>query len=157
MDPSLDWHHAHNLDLLASCYQHKGQVKLAEKTLRESETLQVLSSYRAFAQRELPGFLILRGRYEEALKEARALGESKFVQGRAVGRALAGQALLALGRTGEAQVELDAAKRELDAVPVVGNGVEPTKASVEPWVNALEGEMLLRAGKTKAGEEILKG
>ena len=33
IDPALDWHHAHNLDLLASCYEHKGQMKLAEQTL----------------------------------------------------------------------------------------------------------------------------
>lgn len=38
IDPSFDWHHGHNLDLLATCYQHKGQVRLAEKTMREAAT-----------------------------------------------------------------------------------------------------------------------
>lgn len=156
MDPAMDWHHAHNLDLLASCYQHKGQVKLTEETLRESATLGVLSSYRAFNQRELPNFLLHRGRYEDALKEARALAKSTYPQGRTVGHALAGQALLALGRADEAKIELDAARRELEAVPTVGNGLEPTRTAVGPWVDALQGEMLLRAGQKAEGEEILK-
>jgi tetratricopeptide (TPR) repeat protein len=38
IDPQLDWHHGHNLDLLAACYQHKGQMKFAEKTMREAWT-----------------------------------------------------------------------------------------------------------------------
>ena len=63
IDPALDWHHAHNLDLLASCYEHKGQMKLAEKTMRESATLKAVSAYRAFNMRELPNFLIHRARY----------------------------------------------------------------------------------------------
>ncbi len=61
--PDLDWHHAHNLDILASCYEHKGQMKLAEKTMRESADLKVTSAYRAFNVRELPNFLIHQGRY----------------------------------------------------------------------------------------------
>ena len=67
IDPALDWHHAHNLDMLASCYEHKGQMKLAEKTMRESAKLEVVDAYRAFNLKELPNFLIHRGRYQEAL------------------------------------------------------------------------------------------
>jgi tetratricopeptide (TPR) repeat protein len=157
MDPSMDWHHAHNLDLLASCYQHKGQLKQAEQTLRESAKLDVLSAYRAFNQREYPNFLLQRARYEDALKEARALRDSKYVQGRTVGHALAGQALLALGRADEAKAELDAAAKELENVPVMGITLDPTQSMVAPWVDALRGEMLLRSGKQNEGVEILKG
>lgn len=156
IDPAMDWHHAHNLDLLAGCYQHKGQVKLTEKTLRESGSLEVLSAYRAFNQRELPSFLLHRGRQEEALKEARALAQSKYPQARAVGQALAGQALVALGRGNEAKAALDAATRELEAVPAATIGLDPPRVMVAPWVDALRGEMLLRAGSRKEAHEILK-
>jgi tetratricopeptide (TPR) repeat protein len=157
IDPAMDWHHAHNLDLLASCYEHKGQMNRTEETLRESASLAVLNAYRAFAQRELPSFLLQRGRYDEALAEAGALAGSTYAQGRAVGHALAGQALVALHRMEEAKAALDAAQRELESVPAIGNGVEPTRTAVAPWVDALRGEMLLRAGDRAQGGDVLKG
>jgi tetratricopeptide (TPR) repeat protein len=156
IDPSLDWHHAHNLDLLASCYEHKGQMKMAEKTLRDSATLGAVSAYRAFNLRELPNFLIHRGRYQEALEAARALADSKYPQARCVGHALAGQALLWLGRTDEARLELEVAQRELETVPQLTIHLDPSRAVVEPWVNALRGELLIRSGKRQEGETVLK-
>jgi tetratricopeptide (TPR) repeat protein len=156
LDPALDWHHAHNLDLLASCYQHKGQMTLAEATLRKSEALAVLSAYRAFNQRELANFLIQRKRYQEALIVALALSESKFVQGRCVGHALAGQALAALGRSAEARAQLELARKQLESVPIIANGLDPTHSMVKPWVDALAGELLLRAGKNEDGRKLLK-
>jgi tetratricopeptide (TPR) repeat protein len=105
IDPALDWHHVHNLDLLASCYEHKGHMKLAERRLRESATP------------ALPNFLIHRARYQEALEAGRTLSGTDYPQSRCVGHALAGQALLGLGRTDEARKELEAARRELETVP----------------------------------------
>lgn len=156
IDPALDWHHAHNLDLLAGCYEHKGQMKLAEKTLRESAALAPVSAYRAFNMREMPNFLIHRGRYDEALEAARALTTLEYPQGRAVGHALAGQALLWLGRTDEAQKELDAAQKELATVPQLVIGLDPPRSMVEPWVEALRADLLLRSGKVDEGRAVSK-
>lgn len=156
IDPALDWHHGHNLDLLASCYEHKGQMRLAEKTLRESAALSALSAYRAFNLRELPSFLIHRGRHAEALEAARALARSEYVQGRAVGHALAGQALLWLGRIEDAQQALAAARKELEAVPAMTMGLDPSRSMVEPWVEGLRGELLLRSGQRDEGRTVLK-
>jgi tetratricopeptide (TPR) repeat protein len=156
MDPALDWHHAHNLDLLASCYEHKGKMKLAEATLRESAALEAVSAYRAFNMRELPSFLIHRGRYDEALDAGRALTKTAYPQSRCVGHALAGQALLWLKRTDEAKQALDAAERELATVPAVTVGLDPSRSAVEPWVAALRGEILLREGKRDEGRAALK-
>ena len=36
VEARYDWHHVHNLDLLAGSYQHKGQMRLAETLLRET-------------------------------------------------------------------------------------------------------------------------
>jgi tetratricopeptide (TPR) repeat protein len=156
IDPGLDWHHGHNLDLLASCYEHKGQMQLAEKTLRESAELESVSVYRAFNMRELPNFLIHRARYQEALQAARALTATKYPQSRSVGYALAGQALLWLGRSDDARKELEAAKRELETVPQMTLGIDPSRSMVEPWVESLRGDLLLRAGQREEARVILK-
>ena len=155
-DPALDWHHGHNLDLLASCYEHQGRMKLAEKTLRESAALAPLNAYRGFNLRELPNYLMRRGRHDEALKAARVLVGYEWAQARSVGHALAGQALLRSGKVREAEKELAAARRELEAVPAMTMGLDPPRAQVEPWVNGLHGELLLRAGKSSEAREVLQ-
>jgi tetratricopeptide (TPR) repeat protein len=156
IDPALDWHHAHNLDLLASCYEHKGQQRLAEERLRESAALAAVSAYRAFNMRELPNFLIHRGRYDEALQSARSLFDTAWPQSRAVGHALAGQALLWLQRPDQAKTELEAAGKELQSIPEQALGIDPNRAMVKPWVEALRGELLLRSGQRDEGGAVLK-
>jgi tetratricopeptide (TPR) repeat protein len=156
MDPAFDWHHGHNLDLLASCYEHKGQMKLAEATLRESAALKPVSAYRAFNMRELPAFLIHRARYEEAREVALALTATAYAQSRCVGHALAGQALLWLDRPDEAKNELEAARRELETIPSSTIGLDPPRSAVEPWVDALRGEILLRGEQREEGRAVLK-
>jgi tetratricopeptide (TPR) repeat protein len=156
IDPGLDWHHGHNLDLLASCYQHKGQMKLAEKTMRESGALPVWGAYQAFNTREWPSFLIHRARYSEALAAARAMTDSPYPQAKAVGRALSGQALIGLKRLKEAGTELEKAQHELESVPIVTSGITPRRSAVEPYVEALRGEILLRTGKGEEGRRLLE-
>ena len=106
--------------------------------------------------RELPNFLIHRARYREALEAARALTATKYPQSRCVGHALAGQALLWLARPDEARTELEAARRELETVPSVTLGLDPPRSIVEPWVEALRGEILLREGQKEEGRAVLK-
>ena len=156
LDPSFDWHHGHNLNLLASCYEHQGRMKLAEKVMRESGALGVVDAYGAFNARELPNFFLHRARYRDALEAARSMARRPFPQARATGHALAGQALVALGRTDEAARELEQALRELEAVPRVAPGLVPRRAQVEPWVEALRGELQLRTGRGAEGREALK-
>ena len=156
IDPAFDWHHAHNLDLLASCYEHKGQMKLAEQTFRASATLKPVSAYRAFNMRELPAFLIHRGRYDEAIEAARGLTTTDYPQSRCVGHALAGQALIAMGRDDDAKEELAQAQKELEQVPKVVSGIDPARSVVEPWVDGLRGEILLHSGHFDEGDVVLK-
>jgi tetratricopeptide (TPR) repeat protein len=156
IDPAFDWHHGHNLDLLAACYQHKGQMRLAEETLREAAALAVVDARRAFNLREIPNFLIHRARPAEALEAARSMIETEYPQSRAVGHALAGHALIRLGRIDAAGKELEAARRELEAVPRVTPGLVPRRSEVEPWVESLRGDLLLRTGKAEEGRAVLK-
>ena len=73
ISPELDWHHVHNLDLLATAYQYKGQMRLAEETLRETAAFPPVTDYLEFNQKTLASFLLDRGRAEEALAAARKL------------------------------------------------------------------------------------
>ena len=156
IDPALDWHHSHNLDLLAGCYQYKGQMVLAEKTMREASELAAIDAYRAFNTRGLPAFLINRARYDDALAAARAMTDAAFPQAQSVGHALAAQALLGLGRIDEARVELAAAERELELVPVVTAGIVPKRSMVKGWVDAARGELLLKTGNRAEANSILR-
>jgi tetratricopeptide (TPR) repeat protein len=140
----LDWHHGHNLDLLSTAYQHQGRMRLAEQHMRESHALPAMVDYREFNLKEWPGFLLSRGRNEEALAAARGLTRGQWPTTRAVGHALAGHALAALGRRDEAFAALvaaDDAYREIPAKPVFGRMV--TRGGVDPYLDGLRGELLL--------------
>jgi len=156
IDPGLDWHHGHNLDLLATCYEHKGKMKLAEQTMREATALGAVDAYRAFNLRELPSFLIHRSRFEEALREGQVLIAGGYPQERSVGHALSGQALLGLGRIDAAREALESARRELENVPPSTLGLAPRRSQVKPWVEALHGEILLRTGRKDEGRAVLE-
>jgi tetratricopeptide (TPR) repeat protein len=84
------------------------------------------------------------------------LSGTDYPQSRCVGHALAGQALLGLGRTDEARNELEAARRELETVPQLSLGLDLTRSQVEPWVEALRGDLLLRAGQRDEGRAVFK-
>ena len=156
IDPALDWHHSHNLDLLASCYQHKGQMKLAESTMDQAAELEVVDAYRAFNMRILPNFFINRARYAEALEAAQAMTRMSYPQARTVGYALATQALVGLGRIPEARTVLASAELELETVPVATIGLAPRRSMVQGWVDAARGELLLKAGETAEANTQLK-
>jgi tetratricopeptide (TPR) repeat protein len=156
IDPALDWHHSHNLDLLATCYQHKGQMKLAEETMREADDLDILSAYQAFNMKATPAFLLHRARYEDALEAAGVLTRMEYPQASTVGYALATQALIGLHRIPEAQLALVKAEEELAKVPVVTPGIIPKRSMVQGWVDAARGELLLHTGKTEEANTVLK-
>jgi len=68
----LDWHHQHNLDLLATSHQHQGQLREAEALMRRSFAMPPPYEYSAFNKKEWPGFLLSRGRVAEARGDAAA-------------------------------------------------------------------------------------
>lgn len=152
----LDWHHVHNLDLLATAYQHKGQMTRAEETLREADALKAVTEYQEFNQKAYTVFLLGRGRWKEALDSTRRFTDSTWASVRTMGHSLAGHALLALGRRADAGTALAAAERELLAVPTLVGGISISRASVLPYVDTLRGEMLLREGRAAEARELLK-
>ncbi len=151
----LDWHHVHNLDLLATAHQYKGQVRQAEALLREAGALPPVTEYLEFNQRALSTFLLGRGRWADALAAARALVDGKWPPTRILGHVLSGHALLALGREAEAGVALEAAERERAAVPGLVAGLSVSRGAVSPHVDTLRGELLLRSGDAAEGRRLL--
>ena len=152
----MDWHHVHNLDLLATAYQHKGQMRQAEATMREAAALPPTTDYVEFQQKLLSIFLLGRQRWDEALESSGRLIEGRWTATRAVGHALAGHALLARSRMAEARAALQAAERELLAVPASAAGIAVSRGQVKPWVDTLRGELLVREGASAEGRRVLE-
>jgi tetratricopeptide (TPR) repeat protein len=145
-----DWHRVHNLSLLAMCYETLGQMKAAEKTLREAFALPVYVDVAAFNRREWPEFLLARGRPEEALAAAQDLIESRWPMGRFAGHTLAARALLRLDRLPEAQSEVSLAERELEKVPA-------SVVAALPDAGLARAEILLRSGHSEDADRLFRG
>jgi tetratricopeptide (TPR) repeat protein len=155
LKPEYDWHHVHNLNLLAMCYQYLGRMAEAEALLRESYELPKSSDYFEAWSRDLPQFLIGRGRFDEALEAARAMAGARWPTARTYGHILSASALAALKRTSEASAELEAAKRESAGITNSGTMIARPEA-VRPYLASLEGELMLASGDTAKGVERLK-
>jgi Tfp pilus assembly protein PilF len=156
IDASYDWHHVHNLDLLAGSYQHKGQMRLAEATMREALSLPAVTDRLAFDQKGLAMFLIDRGRFDEGLAMARTLSESKWPATRTLGRALVGEALLGLKRRAEAEKALAAAMASLEEVPVTVAGTSVSRGQVKPYADMLKATLMLTTDAAAEGRVILQ-
>jgi len=152
----VDWHHPHNLDLLAGCYQHQGRMKTAASYLREAAASPAVTEYLEFNRKGWVGLLLASRRHEEALAAARELQQGKGTTTRAVGHALAGHALLALGRLADAEAELRSAQGELDALGEDPAPARVRRSAVSPYVDGLRGEWLLRKGRRDEAREVLK-
>ncbi len=149
--PSVyDWHHEHNLDLLSTAYQYEGQMKTAEKLMREAFAIPAVSEYSEFNKKALPGFLLARGRTDEAMEAAQAMMKGKWPMGRAGGHILAGHCLLVKKQVAAAEQELAAAQKEMEKFTGLN------ASSIAPYLNGLRGEILLRSGKGAEARPILK-
>ncbi len=144
-----DWHHGHNLQMLALSYQTLGQMKSAETLFRQVFLLPAYTDFLEYNRRAWPEFLLHRGRPEEALKAAQELIASPWPMARLAGHTLAGQAQLAMDRMNDAQAELTLAERETEHLP-------PQSLAVLPYPGALRAEILLREKNTAAGEELTR-
>lgn len=154
--PELDWHHVHNLDLLATSHEHKGQMRKAEALLREAAAVKPLTEYQEFNQKSLTVFLMGRQRWREALAGAQKLTKVKSPGTRVVGHAYAGHAYLALRDPEAARRALASAETEMKTVPTLVAGISVGRATVVPYVDALRAEILLREGKTDEGRALMK-
>lgn len=143
-----DWHHAHNLQLLAMAFQSLGQMKKAANLFREAFASPAYTDFLEYNRRTWPEFLLNRGRHEEALEAARELTQSQWPLARLAGHTLAGQALLALNRMNDAKDELNAAERESEVLP-------PRTTAALPYPMVLRAGILLRENQMQDAEALL--
>ena len=144
--PELDWHHAHNLDLLAASYQYIGQMRKAESLLKQAFALPSSLLVQVVNKRDYPAFLVSRGRLEEALAVARTLASHPHPVAQAAGHIEAGFALLAMNRFGDGANASNAALRALKAAP------DGQALAVIP-LEALQGEFRLRTAQREQGRQ----
>jgi tetratricopeptide (TPR) repeat protein len=149
----LDWHHKHNLDLLSTSYEHQGQMKEAERVMRRAYALAAPLEYAEYQRKAWAGFLLARGRMEEAQTAADELARGKWPATRAAGHLALGQVHLSRGRTEEARAELSLAEKELESMPL---GPANVRRDVAPYVDRLRGELLLRSDRADDGQALLK-
>lgn len=93
MPASYDWHHAHNMELLAYCYQYLGKYKDAEHVFSELDTLTAFRPDRMGQMRKgHPYFLIQNNRLDEAIALAQKLSVTGEWQNRLQGYLIEGLA-----------------------------------------------------------------
>ena len=157
--PVEEWHHGHNIHLMGSVHLRLGHEKEAEQLLREAFYLPVRSLRDGRFTDPWIEYLLLRGRYEEALKAAREAQQRPLALARFVGSVRAAEALLALGRTDEAHKEHEQAKAHLKTFQEdVANhplyGQQPRNWE-ESLLKPLEAQFALLGPNPKEGEDAL--
>jgi len=161
IEPEDDWHHGHNLHLLGTINLRLGNDAEAQRLLKEAFDLKSRDPKRGgrYAAPYLE-YLILRGRFTEALDAARLLESSPSSMAKLVGTTLGGEALLGLGRADEARRSLKTARSLLKEV--VDEAKRTPYATfipsmMGPFLRTLEGEVGLRGRKpTEAEKALLK-
>jgi len=142
-----DWHHGHNLTLLAMCYQSLGQMKSAEELFHQTFSAPAYTDFLEYNRKSWPEFLLSRGRFQEAEDAAREMIKSEWPLPRLGGHTLAGEALLAMGSIADAQEELTLAERETEKLP-------PAAIAALPYPALLRADILLRQKNTEEGEAL---
>ena len=145
----FDWHHAHNLDLLAASYQYTGQMKKAEALLKQSFNLPTNLLVQAVNKREWPAFLIARHRPAEALAAAQLLLAHPSLVVQATGHIEAGFAQLAMNRPADGAASSNAALKALRSAQA-GQGL----AAIA--LEALQGEFMLRTAQREKGRSVME-
>ena len=145
----LDWHHAHNLDLLAASYQYTGQMKKAETLLKQSFNLPTNLLVQAVNKREWPQFLIARNRPAEALAAAQQLLAHPNLVVQATGHIEAGFAQLAMNKPADAAASSNAALKAMRSA----QGAQGLAAIA---LEALQGEFNLRTAQRDKGRAMIE-
>jgi tetratricopeptide (TPR) repeat protein len=145
----FDWHHAHNLDLLAASYQYVGQMRKAEALLKQSFNLPTNLLVQAVNKREWPAFLVARNRAPEALAAAQTLLKHPSLVVQATGHIESGFAQLAMNRPADGAAASNAALKSLRSAQA---GQDLAAISLE----ALQGEFMLRTGQRDKGRSVME-
>jgi tetratricopeptide (TPR) repeat protein len=144
-----DWHHAHNVDLLAASYQYLGQMNKAEALLKQNFNTPTNLLVQAVNKREYPAFLIARNRPAEAIAAAKTLLSHPSLIVQATAHIETGFAQLSMNRPADAATSSNAALKLLRSAQG-GQGL----AAIA--LEALQGEFLLRTAQRDKGRAVME-
>lgn len=145
-----DWHHSHNLALLALSHRHEGNLDEAERLLREGASVdQQTATRKGYYKGVLLDLLYARGKHEEVIREGVTLTTWKPEPVRALGHAMAARSYMAMGRLDAAASHISA----LENAPSEG-GMYGTFAELHAGLARAEFE--LRSGEREKGAERLR-
>ncbi|GAA4470951.1 hypothetical protein GCM10023189_60610 [Nibrella saemangeumensis] len=110
-----DWHHGHNIALLALCYQYQGRMKEAEELSRESYAMgfPTDTNFRYYRKKSLPELLFDQERYPEVLPIAQSLVKASTPAERLLGHYFLGLLQLHEGNLAGTRKSLKAAEAQL--------------------------------------------
>src|SRR5260370_30411393 len=117
--------------------------------MSESFTTPASGANLDFNKKELPLFLLDRGRAREALEVATSLADDKLAAVSAIGHIMASHALMSLGRLPEASEQAKTALTE-------AQGSREIATLLAPYLKILQGEFYLRTEQVDKGRSILK-
>ncbi|GAB3554186.1 hypothetical protein GCM10027577_38670 [Spirosoma fluminis] len=126
-----DWHHIHNISLLALSYQYQGRLKEAEELVKERfETRRPTNPQQTFYNKMgYPALLITQNRDAEVIPIAGELIKASTPGERVIGNCLMGLVQLRKNQINQARLSLKVAKSELNEAM---NG----DADNREWLNA---------------------
>ena len=103
VDPADDWHYAHNLHLLGLVELAMSDEQAGAAHLLDAYGIEGRGAFAGFHRAPWIEYLLWKGRFEDALAEAKATEKQAFPMARVIGASLGGEAELAFGNVSEAR------------------------------------------------------
>ena len=145
-----DWHHSHNLALLALSHRHEGNLDEAERLLRDGASVeQQTPTRKGYYTGVLLDLLYARGQHDEVIKEATALAAWPQPAVKALGHSMAARSMMASGRVSDAAPHIAALEQATSE-----GGMYGTFADLHAGLARAEYE--IRTGKTTEGAARLR-
>ncbi|MBI3933305.1 MAG: hypothetical protein HY316_01350 [Acidobacteria bacterium] len=156
--PVEEWHHGHNIHLLGVANLRLGNEEAARKYLKEAFDLPVQGVRDGRFTDPWLEYLIMRGRFEEALAAAWEAEKRPLAAARLIGAVRAAEALIALNRGEEAREAQRRAKTEWEQLSQ--DSANPVYDYLPGYyqlthLNVLDAELGLASGEPEAAEQKL--
>ncbi len=149
IESQYDWHHGHNLDLLAGSYQYMGRIAKAEELYQTIFDLKVTPASREGVKATSVDFFLNRQMWDKAATSAAALAKSDLPTLKPISQILLGQA--ALGR-GDKAGAAEAAKRAEQLLAPLGRDT-PEYIGVKRSLDLFLATLQLEGGASDAARE----
>ncbi|MEE2821985.1 MAG: tetratricopeptide repeat protein [Acidobacteriota bacterium] len=156
--PIEEWHHGHNIHVMGAVQMRMGNYEEAEKLFEEAFHLKVRSLRDGRFADPWLGYLLMRGRFEEALNAALEAEKRPLAIARFIGASRAAEALIALGRVDEAEQAQERMKGYFEQFRLDTNNPIYRNLQAryrERNVEVLEAQFALLGDNPEAGEAIL--